>query len=132
MKTPLIFKKINNIFINILQYDFKLDDELEEAEEDRELIEVIGRIGEEMKNEEERKQKIFDQIKPIIEEISEVLPITRQSSIFIDLCFDEFMLSDLFIEIEKMFGVDIPDELSKEAKTIEDILVYIDMQLLSL
>ena len=131
-KKPSIFKKIDNVLINILQYNFRFDDELEEAAEDRELIKVIERIGEEMKKEEERKQKIFDQIKPIIERISEVLPITRQSSIFTGLSFDEFMLSDLFIEVEIIFGIDIPDELTREAKSIEDILVYVDMQLLSL
>jgi len=131
-KTPIIFKKIDNILINILQYDFRFDDELKEAERDRELIGAIERIGEEMKKEEERKQRIFDQIKPVIEEISEVRPITRQSAIFTELSFDELMLSDLFIEIEEIFGIDIPDELTKETKTIEDILVYIDMQLLSL
>jgi len=131
-KTPIIFKRIDNILINILQYDFRFDDKLEEAAEDRELIEVMSRIGEEMKKEEERKQRIFDQVKPIIEKISEDVVITRQSGIFTDLCFDELMLSDLFIEVEIMFGIDIPDELIKEAKTIEDILVYVDMQLLSL
>jgi len=130
-KKQSISKKIDNVLINILQYNFRFDDELEEAAEDRELIEVIERIGEEMKNEEERKQKIFDQIKPAIEEISEDVVITRQSGIFTDLCFDELTLSDLFIEVEIMFGIDIPDELTKEAKIIEDILVYVDMQLLS-
>jgi len=122
-------KNINHIVVNVIPYDYRID----KSRNDMELIMATEKVEKIMETAEERKQKIFDRIKPFIKKIvEEDTKIHRQSNVFMDLGFEELMLADLFFEIEDELSIDIPDELTDEIKTVDDILTYIDAQLLSM
>ena len=84
-----------------------------------------------MNNWKERKRKIFDRIKPLIKEIAEEDTfIHQQSHVFMDLGFGEYMLADLFYAMEDELHIEIPEDLSEQINTVDDILTFADSQML--
>ena len=73
---------------------------------------------------------IFDRVKAILCEQLDVEDekVTMESNIADDLGADSLDVVDLVISLEDEFGLEVPDELIKDVKTVGDLVNYIEEQ----
>ena len=73
---------------------------------------------------------IFDRVKAILCEQLDVEDekVTMDSNIADDLGADSLDVVDLVISLEDEFGLEVPDELIKDVKTVGDLVNYIEEQ----
>jgi len=121
-------KKIDRCFINVSSYDCSNDEE----RKDREMIMTIQKIEEAQSAVEKRRNEIFKKIKSMIEEIiDEDVKVYRSSNFYIDLAFDKCQFGDLFLSIEEHFNILIPDDLNRSIETVDELVAFVDLQLIS-
>ncbi len=56
----------------------------------------------------------------------EASDITMESTIVEDLGADSLDLVDLIMAIEEEFDIEVPDELAENAKTVGDVVAYVE------
>ena len=71
---------------------------------------------------------IFEKVKSIIAEQLDIDPetVTYDSSVTDDLGADSLDVVDLVMSFEDEFGVEIPDEVVENIRTVADIIKYIE------
>ena len=71
----------------------------------------------------------FDKIKEIIIEqlaLDESTVITMETSLADDLEADSLDAVEIIMSIEDEYGIEIPDEVATEFKTIKDLVEYVE------
>jgi acyl carrier protein len=73
-------------------------------------------------------QTIIDGLADIVNEISGIDKdqVTAEKSFIDDLDVDSLSMVEIIYECEEKFGVSIPDEESKNLKTVGDAVAYIE------
>ena len=71
---------------------------------------------------------IFDEIKDILAEQLDVNPdtIEMSSDLSSDLGADSLDAIDIVMSIEDQYGIEVPDSVIKNMKTVEDIVNFIE------
>ncbi len=71
---------------------------------------------------------VFDQIKEILAEQLDLdeSKITMDSDIVEDLEADSLDVVDLVMSLEDAFGVEVPDEVIEDFKTVGDVVRYVE------
>ena len=71
---------------------------------------------------------VFDQIKEILAEQLDLdeSKITMDSDIVEDLEADSLDVVDVVISLEDAFGVEVPDEVIEDFKTVGDVVRYVE------
>lgn len=71
---------------------------------------------------------IFDEIKDILAEQLDVNPdnIELSSDLSIDLGADSLDAIDIVMSIEDQYGIEVPDKVIENMKTVEDIVNFIE------
>ncbi len=72
---------------------------------------------------------MFEKVKKIVEyqlEITDLSIITRKTNLREDLKVDSLDAAEIILAIEDQLGVEIPDELMMNAKTIGEIMDFLE------
>ena len=71
---------------------------------------------------------IFDEIKDILAELLDVNPdkIEMSSDLSSDLGADSLDAIDIVMSIEDQYGIEVPDSVIENMKTVEDIVNFIE------
>ena len=74
---------------------------------------------------------LFDEIKEILVDQLDVNPedIEMTSSLSDDLGADSLDAIDIVMTIEDQYSIEVPDEIIKNMKTVEDIVSYVENNL---
>ena len=74
---------------------------------------------------------LFDEIKEILVDQLDVNPedIEMTSSLSDDLGADSLDAIDIVMTIEDQYSIEVPDEIIKNMKTVEDIISYVENNL---
>lgn len=76
-----------------------------------------------------KESKMFEEVKKIVEyqlDITDGNLITRETKLREDLKVDSLDAAEIILAIEEELNVEIPDELMMNAKTIGEILDYLE------
>ena len=71
---------------------------------------------------------IFDEVKEILADMLEINAdeIELTSSLTDDLGADSLDAIDIVMSVEDQYGIEVPDEIIKSMKTVEDIVSFIE------
>lgn len=81
---------------------------------------------------EAKRQELFLKIKETIVKVLELddkEKITPSSNLTDDLAVDSLVTVELVMELEEVFGIEIPDEDAEKARTVKDIVDYIETKI---
>ena len=76
-----------------------------------------------------KEKKMFDKVKKIVEyqlDLKDTSIITRETRLREDLKVDSLDAAEIILAIEDQLNVEIPDELMMNAKTVGEIIAYLE------
>lgn len=76
-----------------------------------------------------KENRMFEKVKKIVEfqlDIKDPSIITRETRLREDLKVDSLDAAEIILAIEEQLNVEIPDELMMNAKTVGEILTYLE------
>jgi len=76
-----------------------------------------------------KEKKMFDKVKKIVEyqlDLKDTSIITRETRLREDLKVDSLDAAEIILAIEDQLNVEIPDELMMNAKTVGEIISYLE------